>query len=198
MTAMPESQAAAEGVQTGLSVELGREAPLELDCGVFPRALHARLSDVRHAQCRALQRGAPLPCAHRRPIRPRAPSGYRQARLVGGDGRAGQDIRHRLLFRDLLQRARRLHGHHAGQRRSTPPPGAPGVSTSRSSPTATWSRPKPCCSTIWGSSSFSACPAAPWAECRLCSGWRATPSRCYAAVPIACAAKHFCPEHRAQ
>ncbi|CAI8056405.1 Homoserine O-acetyltransferase [Geodia barretti] len=31
---MPESQAAAEGVQTGLSVELGREAPLELDCGV--------------------------------------------------------------------------------------------------------------------------------------------------------------------
>ena len=34
MTAMPESQAAAEGVQTGLSVEFGREAPLELDCGV--------------------------------------------------------------------------------------------------------------------------------------------------------------------
>lgn len=31
---MPESQAAAEGVQTGLSVELGRETPLELDCGV--------------------------------------------------------------------------------------------------------------------------------------------------------------------
>ncbi len=34
MTAMPESQAAVEHVQTGLSVELGREAPLELDCGV--------------------------------------------------------------------------------------------------------------------------------------------------------------------
>ena len=34
MTAMPKSQAAAEGVQTGQSVELGREVPLELDCGV--------------------------------------------------------------------------------------------------------------------------------------------------------------------
>ncbi|MDE0388716.1 MAG: homoserine O-acetyltransferase [Rhodospirillales bacterium] len=34
MTAMPESQAAAEHAQTGLSVELGRETPLELDCGV--------------------------------------------------------------------------------------------------------------------------------------------------------------------
>ena len=34
MTAMPESQAAVEHVQTGLSVELGREVPLELDCGV--------------------------------------------------------------------------------------------------------------------------------------------------------------------
>ena len=34
MTAMPESQAAAEHAQTGLSVELGREQPLELDCGV--------------------------------------------------------------------------------------------------------------------------------------------------------------------
>ena len=34
MTAMPKSQAAAEHAQTGLSVELGREQPLELDCGV--------------------------------------------------------------------------------------------------------------------------------------------------------------------
>ena len=34
MTAMPESQAAAARVQTGLSVELGRDRPLELDCGV--------------------------------------------------------------------------------------------------------------------------------------------------------------------
>ena len=34
MTAMPKSQAAVEHVQTGLSVELGRDKPLELDCGV--------------------------------------------------------------------------------------------------------------------------------------------------------------------
>ena len=34
MTAMPKSQAAAEHAQTGLSVELGRETPLKLDCGV--------------------------------------------------------------------------------------------------------------------------------------------------------------------
>ena len=34
MTAMPKSQVAAEHAQTGLSVELGRETPLELDCGV--------------------------------------------------------------------------------------------------------------------------------------------------------------------
>ena len=34
MTAMPMSQAAAEHARTGLSVELGREQPLELDCGV--------------------------------------------------------------------------------------------------------------------------------------------------------------------
>ena len=34
MTALPESQAAAEHARTGLSVELGRETPLELDCGV--------------------------------------------------------------------------------------------------------------------------------------------------------------------
>ena len=35
MTAMPKSKAAAEHVQTGLSVELGRDKPLELDCGVL-------------------------------------------------------------------------------------------------------------------------------------------------------------------
>ena len=34
MTALPESQAAAARVQTGLSVELGGDRPLELDCGV--------------------------------------------------------------------------------------------------------------------------------------------------------------------
>ncbi len=34
MTAMPKSQAAAAHARTGLSVELGRETPLELDCGV--------------------------------------------------------------------------------------------------------------------------------------------------------------------
>ena len=34
MTAMPKSQAAAAHAQTGLSVELGRDKPLELDCGV--------------------------------------------------------------------------------------------------------------------------------------------------------------------
>ena len=34
MTAMPKSQPAAEHVRTGLSVEFGRETPLELDCGV--------------------------------------------------------------------------------------------------------------------------------------------------------------------
>ncbi len=34
MTAMPKSQVAAEHAQTGLSVELGRETPLQLDCGV--------------------------------------------------------------------------------------------------------------------------------------------------------------------
>ncbi len=34
MTALPESHAAAAHVQTGLSVELGGDRPLELDCGV--------------------------------------------------------------------------------------------------------------------------------------------------------------------
>ena len=34
MTALPESHAAAAHVQTGLSVELGGDTPLELDCGV--------------------------------------------------------------------------------------------------------------------------------------------------------------------
>ena len=34
MTALPESQAAAAHVQTGLRVELGGDRPLELDCGV--------------------------------------------------------------------------------------------------------------------------------------------------------------------
>ena len=34
MTALPESQAAAAPAQTGQSVELGRETPLKLDCGV--------------------------------------------------------------------------------------------------------------------------------------------------------------------
>ena len=34
MTALPESQAAAAHVQTGLRVELGEDRPLELDCGV--------------------------------------------------------------------------------------------------------------------------------------------------------------------
>ena len=53
MTAMPESQAAAEHAQTGLSVELGREVPLELDCGVSlgPFTLAYQTYGTLNAEC---------------------------------------------------------------------------------------------------------------------------------------------------
>ena len=53
MTAMPESQAAAERAQTGLSVELGREVPLELDCGVSlgPFTLAYQTYGTLNAEC---------------------------------------------------------------------------------------------------------------------------------------------------
>ena len=53
MTAMPESQAAVEHVQTGLSVELGREVPLELDCGVSlgPFTLAYQTYGTLNAEC---------------------------------------------------------------------------------------------------------------------------------------------------
>ena len=50
---MPESQAAVEHVQTGLSVELGREVPLELDCGVSlgPFTLAYQTYGTLNAEC---------------------------------------------------------------------------------------------------------------------------------------------------
>ena len=74
-------------------------------------AVPDRLQDLRHAQCRAHQRGAGLPRAHRRPARGERASGHRQAGLVGDHGRPRQADRHRALFRDLPERGRRLHGH---------------------------------------------------------------------------------------
>ena len=57
-------------------------------CRRRPRSLPDRLPDLRHAQCRAQQRGADLPRADRRPARRQPPSGDRQARLVGDHGRS--------------------------------------------------------------------------------------------------------------
>ena len=73
-------------------------------------ARDGRLSHLRHAQRGAVQRGAGLSCADRRPICRRAPPGHRQGRLVGHGGRAGPADRHRPLLRHLRQRAGRLHG----------------------------------------------------------------------------------------
>ena len=75
------------------------------------RPVHDRLSDLRHAQPRTGQRDPGLPRADRRPIRRRPAPDHRQARLVGDVGRSRRGARHRAVFSDLRQRARRLHGH---------------------------------------------------------------------------------------
>ena len=92
-------------------VRFGPDKPLRLDAGVDLCAVPDRLPDLRHAQCRAHQRGADLPCAHRRSACRQRPSGHRQGRLVGDHGRPRPADRHRALFRHLPERDRRLHGH---------------------------------------------------------------------------------------
>ena len=73
----------------------------------------------------------------------------RQARLVGHAGRSGQGDRHRPLLRDLRQRPRRLQRHAPVRPASNPADGrALRHRLSRSSPSATWSTRRRCCSTI--------------------------------------------------
>jgi hypothetical protein len=75
-----------------------------------PRPLPDRLPDRRHPQRPALERGADLPRADRRPALRPPPPRDGQARLVGDAGGAGQAGRHRPLLRRVLERDRLLHG----------------------------------------------------------------------------------------
>ena len=137
-----------------------------------------RLSDLRHAQCRAQQCRAGLPCADRRSARRQRPSGDRQGRLVGDHGRPRPADRHRALFRHLRQCARRLHGllragldqpgdrHALGPRLSGHHHARHGAGAGDA---ARPSRHRRRCSRWW---------AARWAACRCCNGRRAIRSAC--------------------
>ena len=89
----------------------GRRAPAPARLRRRARPLSGGLPDLRHAQCRQVQRRPDLPCADPRPVRGRAASGDRQGRLVGEPGRAGQGARSGALLHHLRQCAGRLHGH---------------------------------------------------------------------------------------
>ncbi len=67
--------------------------------------------------------------------------GEKDPRLVGRDDRAGEALRHGPLFRDLLERDRRLQGEHGALLRESAKRENPMERTSPSSRSATWSRP---------------------------------------------------------
>ncbi|MFM2404492.1 MAG: hypothetical protein RL223_2372 [Pseudomonadota bacterium] len=74
-----------------------------------PVVLRSGLRDLRHAQCRAQQRGAGLPRAQRQPPCGRHPRGQApQRRLVGQPGRPGQAAGHRPLLRHRRQQPGQL------------------------------------------------------------------------------------------
>ena len=174
----PDAPREADHPHDSLVVRFGADKPLKLDAGVELCAVPDRLPDLRHAQRRAHQCGAGLPCADRRPARRQRASGHRQAGLVGDHGRSRQADRYRALFRDLPQRGRRLHGHHrpgldqSGDRQALGP-GFPGHHHprhgARAGHAARPSRHRARCSRS---------PAARWAACRCCNGRRAIRSAC--------------------
>ena len=105
---------------------------------------HRRLRDVGHARRHGGQRRAALPRLDRRQPRHRpGRAGASGARLVGGDGRAGQADRHRPVVRRVRQRARRLPGHRPGRRRRTRPTAGRTGRGSRCSRSGTWCGPRP-------------------------------------------------------
>ena len=112
----------------GHRVDVRRGPPLRLDCGVELGPFTIAYQTYGTLNAGALERDPDLPCADRRPVRRRAPSDHRQARLVGADGRARPAARHRPLFPDLRQRARRLHGHDRAPRHQPARPGGPTAS----------------------------------------------------------------------
>ena len=75
-----------------LVVRFGPDQPLRLDAGVDLSPFQIAYQTYGPLNAAAHQRGADLPCAHRRPACRQRPSGHRQARLVGDHGRPGKPI----------------------------------------------------------------------------------------------------------
>src|SRR5947209_13586443 len=70
-----------------------------------------------------------------------------------------------------------------GPASTNPKTGMPWVSSSPSSPFATWCARRPCCSTTSGSPRCSQWLAARWAACRCCNGARAIRGECSRRFP---------------
>ena len=167
----------ADEPRESLVAQFGADRPL----GSTPAsscAVPDRLQDLRHAQRRALQRGADLPRAHRRPACRQRPSGDRQARLVGDDGRPRQADRHRALFRHLPERRRRLHGHDRPGLDQSEDRQALGPGFSRHHHPRHGARAGDAARPSRHRVAVLRSPAARWAACRCCNGPRAIPSAC--------------------
>ena len=161
-----------------LVVRFGPRQAAAARCRRRSRPVPDRLSDLRHAQRRAQQRGPGLPRADRRPARRQRPSGHRQSRAGGRpwSGRASRSTP------SAISSSARTWSAPAWARPGRPRPirrpASPGASTFPSSPSATWCARRRCCSTISASTRCSRSPAARWAACRCCNGRRAIPSAC--------------------
>ena len=89
----------------------GAEHPLVLDGGITLAPWQIAYETYGTLNAAKSKRRSRLPRPDRRSICRLHPPVDRQAGLVGSGGRPRQADRHRSILRDLVQRARRLHGH---------------------------------------------------------------------------------------
>ena len=186
----------ADAPRNSLVARFGADRPLKLDAGVELSPFQIAYKTYGTLNADALQRGAGLPRADRRPACRERQSGDRQVRLVGDHGRPRQADRHRALFRHLPERARRLHGlDRAGLDQSEDRQAVgPGVSGhhhprhgARAGDAARRARASTRCSR-W--------PAARWAACRCCNGRRAIRKRVFCGAADRLRDAAFGAEHR--
>ena len=153
-------------------------------------AVPDRLPDLRHAERRQVERRADLPRAVRRPACGERQSGHRQAGLVG---RSWSAPACRSTPTATSSSARTCSA--AAWARPAPPrsirrPASPTGSIFPSSPSATWCARRRCWSTGSASTRCSAVLGGSMGGMQVLQWAASFPERVFAAVPIACAARH--------
>ena len=177
-------------------VRFGADRPLQLDAGVSLSPV--QIAYQTYGTLNAERSNAVLIChaltgdQHVANIHPVTGKPGWWETLVG----PGPADRHRALFRDLPECARRLHGHdRPGLDQSGDRPGL-GPRFSGDHDPRHGARPGHAARPSRHRHPVLRSPAARWAGCRCCNGPSSYPERVFAALPIAARDAAFGPEHR--